>query len=170
MKKFLALFILLVLVSACGSSSDDGGDDSPTKEGDTILPVADPNTSYVERLSTISNHTVDLCTEKAGESCYFAGGQLIKFSDGRYWLSGGFNQLFGTDVDSVYVPVITTATATFVWVRLSIYVARGSGYQSLYLTYDVNEDKVALILDTDKDNIPEKDTDETLVVPSVTVQ
>jgi hypothetical protein len=106
---------------------------------------------------------VDYCTEfPTIESCYFNGGQIVRYSDGavlitgvwtyRAWYNGGADT--DSDVDVAAFTFVVTADHISSWQRLHPTVARGAGYKSVFLTFDRATDKFRLVYDDNDDGEP----------------
>jgi len=154
MKKLL--LIGLFLLAACGKDGDQG-------------PAGPAGASGLEitRVGEIASSGTDWCTQ-GSDMCLFGGGEILHFSDGSVLLTGAFISLIGAsaDIDSFAATVIGVPTSS-PWIKMSIYVDRGSGYRTVYLVYDRASDQVKLMHDTNNNSVIE-DSDELLLTPAIT--
>lgn len=158
-----SIFVLLALVSGFASCGSDPGAPASTTSGtSTGLPDISAVTNSGITISSnklINSYTTDMCTQYTGESCIFVGGQVVRFSDGTVLATGAWRYLFtvsgDTDTDDNTVTVIVPSTTTAAYQRLSIYVASGSGYKSIYLVYIRSSDSFQLAIDSDADGVPD---------------
>lgn len=111
--------------------------------------------TYIVSNKKIAAGGVDLCTEISGESCYFMGGQIVKYSDGSILITGLFTWLFiivgDSDTDTLNNSFLMTPTGAGATITMSTYVARGAGYKTLWLVYSRAADTVTLVHDTSGD-------------------
>lgn len=112
----------------------------------------------------IANHSTDLCTQFTGHTCFYRGGEEITFSDGSVLLTSRFEEIYNvtgdSDINTISSTLFITPTeaGTDTCLLLSEFVARGTGYEYLWirrsssgaltLVYDVDEDTVCESSDT----------------------
>jgi len=130
----------------------------------------------VARYQSMDPGGVDFCTQYTSiESCYFNGGQILRFVDGSLLITGGWTYAASysaggdtdTDVDFAAFTFIVSATSSGSWQRLHPSVARGAGYRSVFLTFERASNTFKLIHDTNGDAEPSS-TDEVLKTVVVT--
>jgi hypothetical protein len=101
----------------------------------------------------IDSTGTDYCTELSGDACYFSGGQIVKFSDGSIFVSANFEGLYvasgDTDNDQNSFSALVPASSAIAWHTLSSFVARGSGYKSLFIVYVRSTDSLSIWYDSD---------------------
>lgn len=155
--KFLPFVLIFLLLIGCGSNSN-----SPAANNDLGISVVSNQ--------KVSPYAVDMCTQFTGETCLFSGGQRVSFNDGSILLIG--NYLFAysnagaSDLNETSNTAFIPATATSGYVKLSGFVARGSGNKSLFLLWTRSPESLKLIYDTDSSNTPDA-TDETITTLSL---
>ena len=87
-----------------------------------------------------------------GEFCAFRGGQRIKYSDGSVLVLGGFVFSYSvtgdTDINEHSITALFPPTTSTSFQLLSGFVARGSGYRGLYLTWNRDPEELKLVYDS----------------------
>lgn len=135
------------MLAACGQDEA-----SSTTQAITTL-----NNLSIESNKLLSEYTTDMCTEIAGQGCYFTGGQRVKYSDGTVYISGVWQTIYvsggDTDMDQNTVSVIIPPNMTTGDVALSDFVARGTGFKRVFLHYSRSTDSVSLVFDTNGSNV-----------------
>jgi hypothetical protein len=120
----------------------------------------------------LSPYTTNLCTRYSSiESCFFTGGQIVKYSDGSVLLTGSYAyELFfdddngGGDFDRMTssITMLVPPTVQYFWQKLDWSVARqDDDGRPLYMIYDRSNDRVVLVYDAN-DNAQPDLTDEIL--------
>ena len=139
----LKILALAVILTGCGGSDTNNIGAGPM----AVAGLA------VTSNRLISSYGTNMCTQYTGESCIFGGGQVVVFSDGSVFLLGNWIFQYSitgdSDTDQNSISAMFPATQTTVWLRLTIYAARGAGYKNMYLVYSRATDSVKLVHDTD---------------------
>jgi hypothetical protein len=129
------------------------------KDGAAGAPGADGLSITSNQI--LSPYNTNICTMYSSlESCYFNGGQIVKYSDGTVLITGSYSyDLFVSSAsnggyaeydrlaNSITMLVPPTVTAGFQ--RLDWWVSRGTvAFKRLFLVYDRTTDGVSIIFDT----------------------
>ncbi len=128
-------------------------------------------------LKVVSNHMLkpysnNICTEFSSiESCYFGGGQIVRYSDGSVLVTGTYFYDFfsSSSMNSGYpeydrlsssITMLVPPQLTGMYQKLDWDVSRSAAIGSgLFLVYQRSVDGVAVVFDSDEDGDPEP-TDE----------
>lgn len=112
----------------------------------------------------LNPYTTNLCTRySAIESCFFSGGQMVKYSDGSVLLTGSYAYDMFISIDDGEWDRMTTSLTMLVppnaptfWQRLDWSVAReGADGRALYMVYDRALDRVGLVYDSNDNAQPD---------------
>ena len=105
----------------------------------------------------ISGDNTDYCTYYNNETCFFTGGNLIKYSDGSLFFEASWRHAFivygdiNTDHNSVSAMFPAGTESGFILLYHA--VAYGLSYRSMWIQYTASTDSVELYYDTDDDGI-----------------
>lgn len=117
--------------------------------------------------SLLTPYATNICTFYSSfNSCYFRGGQLVKYSDGSVLLTGAYTNFYMTDApissepeydrNSTSISFLIPAAASYGYQLLDESVARGNGdFKNLYLVYVKSTDVVAIVFDSNDDGDPD---------------
>ncbi|MBN8540781.1 MAG: hypothetical protein J0L82_10380 [Deltaproteobacteria bacterium] len=158
--------LALIATMTIGCSGGGGGSPAAAAPATPAPETPDPSDLSVTSNVRLSSSTTDLCIEYVGHSCFFSGGQIVKYSDGSIILLGAFATIYAnggdTDTDQNAVTVVLPGSITGGYIKLSDFVARGSGFRAAFLVYVKASNTAYVVYDTDNDGVAE-DTDETLL-------
>lgn len=149
-----------------GEDGQDGANGINGEDGqDGANGIDGTNGVAIEGIYNISASSTNYCTYWGNESCYFRGGQVIKYSDGSsyiivdwtYHLVDTGNYDTNDNSISFFIPADWSASSLL----LSNMVAISSTYKSVFLYYNNDTNTAKLIFDSDNDSIVES-TDATL--------
>lgn len=109
----------------------------------------------------IKPYDTDLCTMfPTIESCYFNGGQIVKYSDGSVLITSGYSyDMFVSasanggspeyDRLASSITVVVAPEMQVMWQRLDWSVSRGSvAFSALYLVYSRQSDSIKIVFDS----------------------
>lgn len=134
------IFVLLLVLTACGSDPE-------------ALTAITANQSIISN-KLINPHSTNMCTQYVGEFCMFGGGQIVRYNDDSVLLTGNWlfeysNGTGDTDTDQNTASILFLPTLSDIgYIRISAFVARGTGYKNMYLVYSKLTGEASLVYDT----------------------
>lgn len=144
------MICLLGLVLGACSGGGSGGASS--------TPPADVDEYSISTMESISSVATDFCTQFTGDACYFGGGQIIKFTNGTVYITGGWRHVYinGADSDTFQSTITGWFPSSYAapYAELSSFVARGSGLRKTWIVYNKTAGTLSLVYDADGDSIP----------------
>ena len=125
--------------------------------GWTIVALTTNPGITISSIKNIPSSSTDYCTQIAGESCYFNGGQLLFYSNGSYFVTFRFAYYLtitgDNDTDITSETAFVPASYLSFVKAMHPFVARGAGYKTVYFTYVVATNSVQIYLDSNSDGI-----------------
>ena len=150
----ISILAIALMIAACGAEvpTDSSGGSGGGGNSGTGSSTSDITVSSNQILST---YTTNMCTQFSTEACIFEGGQRVTFSDGSVMILGMWEYLLynsatgAWDTNENSVTALIPPTTNTAYVKLSSYVARGTGYKRMFLVYQRSPESLKLVYDTD---------------------
>lgn len=169
MKRYTRLMMMVammmgtaLMIAGCGKG----------EEADAAkITAPEPGTTIVSNKRLPASST-NYCTQYSNEACGFLGGQVLKFSDGTVFIGVGWEYLLvdgggDTDSDTNSTSGFVPPNSTGIAVRLNKWVARGSGYRSVFFVYTRSPELFRLVHDTNNNGaLDDADTVLSSIIPT----